>query len=315
MSGRGDRIDIAYGRGIFQANGLSDYSLRYSSPINAKDLTIGFHISQNNSTVIEAPFNDLNITSRSKTVGVDLYAPVIDSPNEKLTLGLVLERRQSQTYLFNLPFSFSPGTVGGESSESVGRFSQEWVKKELLSAVTLRSTLSVGSTNALPKVNAIGPDRHFLSWLGQWQRAQKLDADRQLILLGNLQWTSQTLLSMEQLGLGGANTVRGYRETQLLRDKGGVFSAEYRMPIFFDQAGTSRTQLAYFTDYGQGSNTDATIDTPRSISSIGLGILWNPDKHWHAETYIGHSFRKFAVHGSQNLQDNGIHFLLNYLLN
>lgn len=309
LSGWGDSIEAKYGL----TQGLNDYSLRYALPIDAKDDKFGIRISKNDSSVVEPPFNLLDITSRSQTIGLDFEHPVFESTAESLTVGVAFESRNSQTYLINLPFSFSAGVPDGKNKESVFRFSQEWVKKGASEALTLRSTLSSGSTNALPKTAGIGPDKRFISWLTQGQWAKRLDEKgKQIILLANLQWTPQTLLTLEKFGLGGANTVRGYRETQLLRDNGLVISGEYRIPVFFDKSGESRTQIAPFIDYGKGWNSDRTPDQPPEIVSIGIGILLNPDKNWQAQLDVGHAFMKFANPGRRDLQDMGIHFLLNY---
>ncbi len=309
LSGWGDALEAKYGL----TPGLHDYSLHYALPLDAKDNKIGIRISQNNSSVIEAPFNQLNITSRSQTIGLDLEHPVFESPAQSLILRLAFESRQSQTYLLNLPFSFSSGVPDGKSNESVLRFSQEWIKKEAAEALTLRSTLSMGTTNALPKTAGTGPDKSFVSWLAQGQWAKRLDEKgKQFVLLSNLQWTPHSLLTLERFGLGGANTVRGYRETQLLRDNGFVISAEYRIPVLFDKLGESRTQITPFIDYGKGWNSDRAADQPPDIASAGIGMLWNPNKHWQAQLDVAHAFRKFPNPGKRDLQDMGIHFSLNY---
>ncbi|HZW26699.1 MAG TPA: ShlB/FhaC/HecB family hemolysin secretion/activation protein [Gallionella sp.] len=310
LSGWGDTLEATYGI----TSGINDYSLRYALPLDVHDTTIGLRYSRNDAVVVEAPFNQLNITSRSQTIGVSLDRPLIQTLSETLSLGLSVEQRSSQTYLLDQPFSFTAGIVGGKSVENVLRFSQEWGKRSVDQVVTLRSAFSTGSTNALSTVNGGGPAKHFVAWLGQAQWAGRLERGHQFILLGNTQYAAQTLLPLEKLGIGGANTVRGYRETQLLRDNGFVISAEYRIPVFHNQAGESRTQLAPFVDYGKGWNRDLTSDIPRDISSIGLGLLWNPDKHWQAQLYAAKAFRHFPVSGKRDLQDSGIHFLLNYQL-
>lgn len=308
LSGWGDALEAKYG----MTTGINDYSLRYAIPVDAHDTTIGVRYARNDSAVVEAPFDRLNITSRSQTLGVSLDRPVIQTPAETLSLGVSLEQRSSQTYLLNQPFSFTPGTADGNSKENVLRFSQEWGRRSVDQVFTLRSTFSAGTTNSLSPVNGIGPTRHFVAWLGQTQWAGRLEGGHQFILLGNVQYAPQTLLTLEKLGIGGANTVRGYRETQLLRDNGFVVSAEYRIPVFHNDAGESRTQLAPFIDYGKGWNRDLTLDLPRDISSAGLGLLWNPNKYWQAQLYAAKAFRHFPVTGKRDLQDMGIHFLVNY---
>ena len=51
-----------------------------------------------------------------------------------------------------------------------------------------------------------------------------------LSLHGDGQWASQPLISNEQYGLGGVNSVRGYREGEVFGDTGWRFSAEQRTP-------------------------------------------------------------------------------------
>lgn len=308
LSGRGDSVEATYGT----TRGINDYSLRYALPIDAHDTTIGIQYSKNDFAVIEAPFNQLNIRSHSLTKALSVERPIIQTPAHTLTLGLSLERRSSQSFLLGQPFSFSAGIPNGTSADDVLRFSQEWNDRDVNKVFTLRSTFAAGTTNAMPKVNNVGPDKHFVTWLGQTQWARRMEGGSQFTFLANLQYTRQSLLTLEKLGIGGANTVRGYRETQLLRDNGYIVSGEYRRPIFLDQTGGSRTQLACFFDYGYGWNTDQSPDVPRDIASAGLGLLWNPNKYWQAQIYAAKAFRNFTNTGARDLQDRGIHFLLNY---
>lgn len=308
LTGWGDTLEAKFGI----STGINDYSLRYACPLDAQDTTVGLRYSRNDGVVVEAPFDRLNITSRSQTFGVSLDMPLIQTLSETLSIGLAVEQRSSRTYLLDQPFSFSAGIADGWSAEKVLRFSQEWGRRSTDRIVTLRSAFSAGTTNALSPVNRLGPAQRFVAWLGQAQWAGRLDEGRQYILLGSAQYAAQALLPLEKLAIGGANTVRGYRETQLLRDNGFVVSAEYRIPVFHNQAGESRTQLAPFVDYGKGWNRDSTSDVPRDIASAGLGLLWNPDKYWQTQLYAAKAFRRFPVSGKRDLQDSGIHFLVNY---
>ncbi len=65
----------------------------------------------------------------------------------------------------------------------------------------------------------------LLAWLGQFQLAHRLwDSDNQVILRADAQLTRDPLLPIEKFAVGGANTVRGYRDNQLVRDNGLVLS-------------------------------------------------------------------------------------------
>jgi hemolysin activation/secretion protein len=105
-----------------------------------------------------------------------------------------------------------------------------------------------------------GPDGRFVSILGQGQYLRRLNPDllpsafagSQFILRGGFQWTDDPLLAMEQFSLGGANTVRGYRENQLVRDTGVFASAELRVPIIRSERWGEVLQVAPFFDFGAG---------------------------------------------------------------
>ena len=86
------------------------------------------------------------------------------------------------------------------------------------------------------------------------------------------QWTDEPLLALEQFSVGGFETVRGYLENQLVRDRGIVSSVEFRVPVLFNKAGAGIVQLAPFFDFGGAWNVEGS-PSPTSIYSIGVGLL------------------------------------------
>lgn len=303
LSGRGDTIEARYG----VSKGLDDYLLGYSLPLNAHDTTLSLRYSRSDSLVVEAPFADLDIESRTITESIGISHPLWQTLSGAFTLGLSYEHRSSDTWLLGVPFSFSSGIDEGRSAERVWRFSQDWVSRGPDQVLALRSTFSLGSNNALPRENDIGPEQNFLAWLAQFQWARRLADRSQTLFRLDAQFSRDALLPMDKLGLGGATSIRGYRENQMLRDRGFVASLEYRMPVFTGDTGESHWQLAPFIDYGHGWNVDGSPATPASLSSIGLGLLWNPDRKTQAQLYAAKALRN--VHNTgHDLQDAGIHF-------
>lgn len=309
LFGNGETLEAKLGA----TQGINDYSFSYAMPLNASGASIMIRKSQSSSVVVEAPFNRLDIASKTKTTAVNVEVPLWKNMTNSFLLGFSLEQRASQTSLLGIPFSFSAGVNNGVSTENVLRFSQDWVRRSREQVVSLRSKFSCGSNDALPKIKGNEPDKHFFTWLGQAQLAKRLSAKGESILLrGDMQYAGNNLLTMEKLGIGGAKTVRGYREVQLLRDNGFIISAEYRLPVFLNNAGESHVQMAAFIDYGKGWNREKAVAPPSDIASIGLGVLWDPTKNLHAELYWGKALRHFTVSGRRDLQDSGIHFSLDY---
>jgi hemolysin activation/secretion protein len=81
---------------------------------------------------------------------------------------------------------------------------------------------------------------------------------------------------LEQFGLGGQETVRGYRQDILLTDNGVLASAEVRIPVLrLPQLEDSIVQLAPFVDIGAAWNNSGRPDPdPNVLASIGLGLQW-----------------------------------------
>lgn len=310
LSGRGDMLEARYGF----TKGLDDYMLGYALPLNAQDTTVSLRYSKSDSLVVEAPFTDLDIQSTTVSESVGIAHPLWQTLSGAFTLGLTYEHRTSDTFLLGEPFSFSAGIPDGRSAEHVWRFSQDWLSRGPDQVLALRSTFSRGSTNALPKTGGTGPEQDFLTWLGQFQWARRLADQSQLLFRLDAQFTRDALLPIDKFGLGGASSVRGYRENQLLRDKGYVASLEYRIPVFGgENNGASQWQIAPFVDYGRGWNADGSAAVPDSISSAGVGLLWNPDRRTQAQLYAATAFRKVDNPG-HDLQDSGIHFHISYQL-
>lgn len=305
LSGRGDTLEGRYGF----SKGLDDYLLGYELPLNARDTALSLRYSRSDSLVVEAPFENLDITSQTVTASIGVSQPLWRTLSDTFTLGLNYEYRTSDTWLLGVPFSFSSGIADGKSAEHVWRFSQDWVSRGPEQVLAFRSTFNLGSNNALPRESDIGPERNFLTWLGQFQWAKRMADHAQALFRLDAQLSRDALLPMDKLGLGGAASVRGYRENQLLRDRGYVASLEYRMPVFAGETRESHWQLAPFVDYGRGWNADGSAATPASIASVGLGLLWNPDERTQAQLYVAKALRNVQNPG-HDLQDAGIHFYI-----
>lgn len=95
-----------------------------------------------------------------------------------------------------------------------------------------------------------------------------------------LQWTKQALVTGEQFGLGGALSVRGYEEREVVGDKGAVGGLEISAPEFLTRASADEPSLRafWFVDGGMVSNNFssecAAGQTRCSLLSTGLGLTF-----------------------------------------
>jgi len=310
VSGYGDRFHISHGL----TEGLDDTHLSYQIPWMLTDTQLRLGYDKSDSIVVEAPFDTVDIESESESGSLSLLHPLVKTPWREFSLELKLERRRSETFLLGDRTSFSPGTDNGKSKISALRFSQHWFRRSQSQVLAARSRFSLGVNTMGATINESGPDGEFFAWLGQFQLAQRFKwLSSQLLARLDMQYTEEALLPIEQFAVGGAGSVRGYRENQLVRDKAWVLSLEHRIPLrtFKDTMSTDENlQFAVFYDYGLAWNESKPTPKPRNISSVGLGLRYDHAQRFYAELYWGHALRDVDGNDSNALQDDGVHFQL-----
>jgi hemolysin activation/secretion protein len=310
LMGWGDVFGLSYSR----TAGLNSGDATWAVPITPQDTLLTVKYEYNDDVVIDPTFAALDIKSQTQTYEVGLFHPVLNEPQEKLTLGLALDRRTSKTFLLGSPFSFTPGVENGVARANVLRVSQDFIDRDAEQAIALRSTFSFGLPIMRATMTGSDPSGVFQTWLGQLQYVRELLDKDLLVVRADAQFARQPLFSFEQLAVGGIDTVRGYRENTLVRDTGMIASLEWRVPVIdFDlpwaneESHASQLDLVPFFDYGSARNKDSPTPSPHDISSVGLGLRWDASPSLLAEFYYAYALRDLHV-GSRDLQDNGIHF-------
>jgi len=308
LLGFGDTLGLRGGL----TEGSDDLDLSYAIPLNARDTALQLRYARNKSAVVEPPFDQLDVQSRSQTIGLGVWHFLYKAPQEEAGLGLTFEQRQSRSYLLGEPFAFSPGTPpNGRVRISALRFAQSWLTHSPERVLAARSTFSAGVDAYDPTLDPAGePDARFLAWLGQLQWVERLFARRdELVTRIDTQITDDPLLSLEQFSVGGAHSVRGYRENQLVGDNGLFASVEYRVSLWSDPGRGHRVQFAGFFDWGRSWNRERPTPEPDVLASVGAGLRANYYPWLDFEFYYGSRLKRVAEM-DKDLQDHGIHFQL-----
>ena len=312
LTGNGDIATARYGR----SKGLDPLlDFRYSLPFTAYDTTLSLQYRKNSFANVEEPFVDLDIKSKSDIYGITLRQPIYRTLNSEVALDLTGEYLSHKTFLLGVPFKLTPGAnQQGESFVTALRPGLEWVYRTQNQVIAARSRLSFGLDALGATINNNGePDGRFVAWLGQFQWVRRLPVlDTQLIFRTDVQLSDDALLSLEQIAVGGRYSVRGYRETTLLRDSAVLTSVEMRVPLIRNTPWADYLELASFIDFGRAWNKRQPTPDPPDISSVGVGVRWALTFLWPVpvrpqfELYWGYRLRQVGTSGG-SLQDNGIH--------
>jgi len=282
----------------------------FEFPLTPQGARLSLSYEQNYSEIIEDMLSITDIESEFQAAEISLEHPLINQLNRKFSIGLALALRESRTWLVVKPQPLAPGVQDdGFARTSVLRFSQEFSDRTPNQVLAARSTFNLGLDQFDATINRNQPDGRYFSWVGQLRYARKTALPgAQWIVSAGVQLSSDQLLPQEQFAVGGANSVRGYRENHYVRDNGWNLSLEYRHPLFGTTADSEWgvLQLAPFADVGNGWDRHH-YSADDTISSIGLGLIWNY-RSIRATLYAAKALKHIDLESTRNLQDDGLHF-------
>jgi hemolysin activation/secretion protein len=279
LLGIGDGISVGYGRS--EASNVLD--LNYTLPLNPRNGTLRFNYSNSTSKVIESPFDRLDINSSGQDFGLTYRQPLFQTPAREFALGVTLARRETNTgYLASVigertPYPTPGADANGITRVTAARLFQDYVTRDTQQVFAARSQVSVGFNALNATNNTSSPDSKFLTWRGQTQYVRALAPNSLLLMKLESQIADRPLLALEQIGLGGQDTVRGYRQDLLLADNGVIASAEARFPIFTPPDSKQVWQIVPFLDFGWGwnkPNNPSPNPTPTTVLGTGLGLRY-----------------------------------------
>ena len=316
LTGNGDEVAGSYYHTT--TSGADSFDFSYRIPLNPMNGTLQLRAAPSRNKITQEPLNVFDIQGQSDLYEISFRQPFIRSPREEFALSLGLSYQEGQTFLFGSPSPFGIGPdANGISSTRVIKFGQDYLRRDVKGAWSLRSLFSIG-------VGALGatinpdpiPDGRFVSWLGQAQRVQILNENNFLIVGADIQLTPDSLLPSQQFVIGGGQSLRGYRQNIRSGDNGVRFSVEDRITLQRNEAGASIFQLAPFFDAGviwnkSDNPNNQFLPSQRFLAGLGLGIIWEAQPGLSLRVDYGYPLIDVDDRGT-NAQDEGFYFSVRY---
>ena len=348
LTGFGDFWQI----GTALSDGIDEQNFSFSVPLTRWNTSVRAYYAKSNAEIVEARFEALDIESTSKTFGLAINQPVLESLKNVLSIDLALENKRSEEELLGMPFSFSPGAQNGRTETATVEVGVNWLQQSEGRALSTRlayriGTLALGATEFSPNselerlLNVSGADGDFTTLVAQgtaiwranqWPVFAGLNDRAQFVARFTGQIAQDPLMSLEKLAVGGRRSVRGFRENTLVRDNGVLFSVEAQMPIWGYRSDPHVRNLVVTAFVDAGWAWDETNTSPasqsrdtsdkRRIVSAGVGLLWRPLKGLSAQVQWGEDVSdnfddddpRDIETLDYDLQDDGLHFSLTYRL-
>lgn len=260
----GDDVFSAFLTG---ARGSGMGMLSYDASFNRQGGRIGGRIGKSRAKVIYGPFASLDSRSDSENGSLFINHPLWSNQNWLLTGQLTYGEQNTRNYI--------SGVFLNEN-----RVKSTQADLNALYLAPGRSVrVSLGYQDARSEVEGTPIHDQFGLWVGYWQFYQALSPDWFLNASGAWQYSKREGVASSQLfQIGGASTVRGYRQGELAGD-GGLYSnlqANYRI---------TQTLTGYgFYDYGL---IDSSFRQPEKLDSVGTGVNWQATSRFSGELTVG----------------------------
>ena len=273
------------------------------------------------SDVVEPPFDQLFISSPSRYYELTGRYRVLSTPRHDLVLGVTVNHQRSYTSILGESVPLLPGgSDEGLTQIWALRFLlPEWTKRGRNDLLAFRSQLSLGLNIFGSAFDIPPPNGRFIAWRGQLQWIKRLAPDTLFTARVDAQLADRPLVPLEQFGIGGRESVRGYRQDFLLTDNGVLGSVELKLPVLRIPKWRSVLYLNPFFDYGVGWNNGGFANpNPNALAATGVGFQWrHRDSRGYDRLVIELDWGIPLVNTDFNrnaLQDRGIYFSVYYNL-
>ncbi len=288
--------------------GSEKYQVTYGFPLNFDDGILILGYENNQSDIVEDPFDELNIKGDIERFSLSYRQPLFRNSRKEWTSIASFDITNVNSFLFgDLPFSFTPGAENGFYKISALRLGFIRQTRSTSQVLIFGSFLNLGLDIFGATQNENLPDSQFITWQTQarWLKAFGDSRHTQLVVNFKAQLTPNALLPSEQFVLGGIDSVRGYRQNRLITDNGFSGSIEGRFSLFNSQS-LGLLQLTPFFDFGTvWNNPNQEIDSD-TLASLGLGLRWTINNILEANLAFGVPLIPVRQRGD-SLSDNGWH--------
>ena len=287
-------------------------ALRIITPLPLFGLTLQSLVSAGDTVVVEEPFDEIDVRSDTDTAGFTLSKSfrLADLRSLKLTAGI--EKKSSTTSLLGEPFDFSPGSFAGKSKASIATASVEYRQQSADQALIARMSWRHGSDLWGATILDGQADGRFDSLVAQLQYVIRIPDLTVISIRSNAQFTRDSLQAFERLALGGHDSVRGFRENQLLKDNGWelLVESEFAVPSPVDFLSVS---LVPFLGHARAWNSEAAANVNRDghLSSAGVSVRVRAEPGLNVTVDWAQRLNR-RTRQADELQDYGLHIGVRY---
>ncbi|MCM8805091.1 MAG: FtsQ-type POTRA domain-containing protein [Candidatus Omnitrophica bacterium] len=273
LTKNGDILSLTGLTNIFDFDDMRYYKFGYTLPINGYGTKFGISFS-NMSYEVDKEINPLGVEGEATIWSIYTSHPLIKARTENLTLFSSLNFKNMKNYLFEKLYTTSRDKyttleIGIDRDRLISNQHIYWTGKATFGLGEL-----FGGMDDNEYTNSSRPGLADGTWIKLNLDVSDVFNFRKLQLITRLsgQYSSDNLVSGEQMVLGGADSVRAYPTGDFLGDYGYFLSAELRTPFLPNDSFLNKyVNWAFFIDHGGVYKHTPLPGEDKSNSATGIG--------------------------------------------
>lgn len=271
---RGDSIGLFFQVAAENTADALVYSATYTFRIPGTSLSLVASYLKSDSNVVAVGGTD--VIGKGQIAGLRLMVPLPGGGGLTHNLAVGVDYKDFAQVLTlsgegnRVPLTYVPITIAYNATWTDEKSHTE------LTAAAVMGTPGFGSSTASFNENRAFASPGFMYLRGAISHTRDLPWGMQFWARLQGQGTTDSLVPNEQFAVGGADTVRGYLEAEVLGDNAGALQIELRSPSFATAISPRVNELRVhiFADAGATSLNQPLPDQRRTygLSSIGFGV-------------------------------------------
>lgn len=302
-------LTLQYQTAPQQPRDVNVFALAYRVPLYAWGDSVDFYASRsdvNAGNLAVGPIN-LAITGQGSVVGSRYQWNLkrIGAYEQHLNLGIERKRYTNGIVTGGLDLG-NELTVQPLLAQYHGRWTLARGEAAFYAGLSRNLPAGAGSDATTFAQIRSGASKDYQVWRSGLAYSQVFAGDWQGRLSWSGQWSADPLVPGEQFGLGGAASVRGFREREVAGDRGHQASAEVYSPELCARLAPQRCRVVAFIDQGAAYRLQALPGemAREHLASAGLGLRWALGK----DTALQADYAQVLdAGGSQGRGDWGLH--------